>query len=82
MNNYERKKLTQKKMKKLHEKHVYFITDKTTESGKIYYQRLYLSGCRKYAKRETNSKIRNSKSDFNLKGCAYRRKFDYWNTLF
>lgn len=82
MNGYERKKITQKKMKKLyHKKKSYFVC-KREKGGKEYYQRLYLSGCRKYAKRETNRKLRNSKVDYDLKGCAYRRKFDYWWTLF
>ena len=82
MNYYDRKKLTQKKMKKLHDKGSYFVSQRTTENDEVYYQRFYLSGCRKYAKRRTNRIIRKSKSDFKLKGCAYRRKFDYWYTLF
>ena len=83
MNRYERKRKTQQKMKKLHDDNVYFITHKSDkESGEEYYQRLYLSGCRKLAKKRTNRIIRNSKNDFNLRGCAYRRKFDYWWTLF
>lgn len=81
MNRYERKRLTQKKMKKLHDEGVYFVSCK--ENGeKEYYQPLHLSGCRKYAKRRTNRIVRKSRSDFSSKGCAYRRKFDYWYTLF
>lgn len=82
MNRYTRKRKTKEKMKKLHDKHVYFISKKDTDNGEVYYQRLYLSGCRKLAKRETSRKIRKSKNDFKMNGCAYRRKFDYWNTLF
>lgn len=82
MNKYERKKITQKKMKKLHENGVYFVSCKSNKDGCEYYQPLYLSGCRKYAKRRTNRMLRKSRNDFNLKGCAYRRKFDYWWTLF
>lgn len=81
MNRYERKKLTQKKMKNLYDNKVYFVY-KHEKDGKEYYQRLYMSGGRKYAKRETNRKLRNSKVDYKLNGCAYRRKFDYWWTLF
>lgn len=81
MNRHERKRLTQKKLKKLYEQDVYFVTKKGTGDFK-YYQRVYLSGIRKFAKRETNRKLRNSRNDFKLKGCAYRRKFDYWYTLF
>ena len=83
MNRYERKRKTQKKMNKLHDENVYFITHKCdSDTEKRYYQRLYMSGKRKYAKKRTNRIIRNSKNDFNLTGCAYRRKFDYWWELF
>lgn len=81
MNRYERKMMTKKKLKKLHEDYSYFISEKEDENGYTFLRPFYLSGCRKLAKQETNNKIRNS-NDFKLKGCAYRRKFDYWNTLF
>ena len=82
MNRYERKRLTQKKLKKLHDNEVYFVYSKSTKNGQTYYQPLQFSGCRKYAKKQTNRKVRNSRNDFKLKGCAYRRKFDYRYTLF
>ncbi len=82
MNRYERKLITKKKLRKLHENSSYFVYEKESPKGKSYYKRLYLSGCRKYAKRQTNRLVRKSKESFCSKGCAYRRKFDYWYTLF
>lgn len=83
INRYERKRKTQEKLRKLHENKVYFVSKKGTSDGKkVYFQPLYLSGCRKYAKKRTNRILRKSRDDFNLKSCAYRRKFDYWWTLF
>lgn len=72
---------TRKKLEKLREDNSYFLSEKSNEFGETYLRPFYLSGCRKYAKRMTNRKLRKS-NDFKLKGCAYRRKFDYWNTLF
>lgn len=82
LNRYDRKRITQRKMKKLHDNNCYFVYLKDDNKGGKYYQPLYLSGCRKYAKRRTNRILRKSMNDFNLRGCAYRRKFDYWYTLF
>ena len=82
MNRYDRKRITQKKMKKLHDNDCYFVDLKEDSEGDENYQPLHLSGCRKYAKRRTNRILRKSRNDFNLRGCAYRRKFDYWYTLF
>ena len=82
MNRYERKRKTQKKLKKLHDNNIYFVYSKSTDKDETYYQPLHMSGCRKVAKRQTNKRVRNSRNDFKLKGCAYRRKFDYWWTLF
>lgn len=81
LNKYDRKRITRKKMKKLHDNGVYFVSCKSSDKGE-YYQPLHLSGCRKYAKKRTNRILRKSRNDFNLRGCAYRRKFDYWWTLF
>ena len=82
MNRYDRKRITQNKLKKKCRDYVYFVEEKTDDDGKAYYQRFYMSGVRKLAKRETNRRLRKSKNDYKLRGCAYRRKFDYWNTLF
>lgn len=83
MNRYDRKKITQNKMKKLHENEKsYFVSEKESANGEVYYQPLHLSGCRKYAKKRTNRIIRKSRNDFSNRGCAYRKKFDYWWTLF
>lgn len=80
MNRYERKRLSQVKMKKLYDKGVYFVSDRSNKKGKVYYKRFYLSGMRKFCKKETNRKYRKSKEL--LQGCAYRRLYDYWWTLF
>ena len=82
INRYDRKRITQKKMKKLHDNNVYFVYSKDNDDGEEYYQPLHLSGRRKYAKRRTNKILRKSRNDFNLGGCAYRRKFDYWWEIF
>ena len=67
-------------MKKLYDNNVYFVSDRMGREDKVYYKRFYLSGPRKFAKRETNRKYRKSKEL--LQGCAYRRVYDYWWTLF
>lgn len=82
-NGYFRKQKAKKRLEKLAKQGVYFVYEaENKESGKKYFKKFYLSGCRRYAKRETNRKVRQSKNDFKLKGCGYRKKFDYWNTLF
>lgn len=45
------------------------------------WQRLYLSGCRRYAKNQTNRKIRQTRGDI-PNGGGYRKMWDYDNTLF
>lgn len=81
LNRYDRKRKTQLKMRKLYNRNCYFVTRKYSREFE-YYQRLYLSGKRKYAKRVTNRKIRHGRNKSKKKGCAYRREFDYWYTLF
>lgn len=68
-------------MKKLEECNSYFLSEKENENGETYLCPFYMSGCRKFAKKQTSRKLRKS-NDFKLNGCAYRRKFDYWYTLF
>lgn len=50
--------------------------------NKPYLVRFSLSGCRGFAKRETNRRIRQDKTFVSNKPGAYRRVFDYWDTLF
>lgn len=57
----------------------YFNSIKKDEFGKLYSQRIYVSGRRKYSKKQTNKKLR--KSDIGNYG-AYRKVFDYWSTIF
>lgn len=80
-NRYERKRKTQLKMRKLYDDDCYFVTRKGSRE-ESYYQRLYLSGKRKFSKQRTNRKIRGNRNEMMKKGCAYRREFDYWYTLF
>lgn len=81
LNRYARKKETQRRLRR-GSKYNYFITERENKTGDIWYSRMYLSGCRKLAKKQTNKKVRKSRNDFSQRGCAYRRKFDYWWTLF
>lgn len=83
LDRYSRKQKGKSHFERLAKQGVYFVYETENEqTGKKYVKRLYLSGCRKLAKRETNRKVRNSKNDFSLKGGGYRKKFDYWWTLF
>lgn len=82
LNRYERKLITKRKLKKLHDKSSYFVYETESPKGQKYYKRLYLSGSRKFAKRQTNRLVRKTKENICSKGCAYRRKFDYWYTIF
>lgn len=81
LNRYERKMKSRKKLRRLHEENSYFVYEKENENGETYLCPFYLSGCRKFAKKQTSKRLRKS-NDFKLNGCAYRRKFDYWYTLF
>ncbi|KEI94160.1 hypothetical protein N494_18795 (plasmid) [Clostridium botulinum A2B7 92] len=53
------------------------------ESGKInYWDRHYIND--KYLKKCSNKKIRHieiGEEDFNLKGCSYKQKFNYWGEI-
>lgn len=83
LNRYARKQRAKRKKKRLADQGVYFVYEKECrETGNKYVTQFYLTGSRKLAKRETNRKIRNSKNDFSLKGGGYRKKFDYWWTVF
>ena len=50
---------------------------KEDETGNQYTQRIYLSKIRKYAKKQTNHKIRHMKHEEISNYAAYRRVFDY-----
>jgi len=57
----------------------YFNIIKISDGGKIYSQRLYMSGLKKYCRKQTNRKIRHSSVGNHGE---YRKMFDYWNTVF
>ena len=78
LNHYKRKRIDRIKKEKLAKISWFPVW---YDEDKKQYRHLYLSGCRKYAKRQTNKIIRNT-NNFQLKGSGYRKTFDYWNTLF
>lgn len=78
LNRYERKKITQKRLKKIHS-YTWWTT--SYDENLDIYKRHYISGCKKYAKYCSRRKVRNS-FDFPLKGNGYRKCFDYWWTIF
>jgi len=75
---YKTKDIDIQKLKKLIFVSSYFAQ---YNENKNRYCRIYLSGCRKYAKWLTNRVIRHS-NDFPLRGNGYRRVVGYWDILF
>jgi hypothetical protein len=81
LNRYECKKITQKKLKKLHDLHCYFVRiDSFNELG--FYRRVYLSGRRGYAKWCSRRAVRNREDFTTYKSNSYRKVFDYGWTLY
>ena len=72
LNQYKRKKITQRKLKKLHKERCYSVWSR----GK-YYTKYYLSGKKKLAKKITNRKLRQYKG-YVGDGGDYRKFHDYW----
>lgn len=62
-----------------YDKFNYFNAIKEGRSGKLYSKRFYVSGMRGYCKKLTNKRVR--KMDVGNYG-AYRKTFDYWDTIF
>lgn len=79
LNRYERKKITQKRLKKVADLYGYFIR---FDEKKQIYTRRYISGVRGYAKWCSRRKIRNRYDFATYKSNSYRRLFDYWYTIF
>ncbi len=76
LNQYKRKKITQRKLKKLHRERCYSVWNR----GK-YYDKYYLSGRKKVAKKITNKKLRQYKG-YVGDGGNYRKFHDYWWNIF
>lgn len=57
----------------------YFNSIRQNKDGKLYARKIYMSGMKKYCRKQTNRKVR--KSNAGNYG-AYRKTFDYWYTLF
>lgn len=77
LNKYKRKRITQKKIKKIN--NILWWASSFEKEG--YYKRYYYSGRKKYAKHCSNKIIRHT-SDFPLKGGGYKKAFDYWWNIF
>ena len=78
---YNKRRQHKRRMYKIYER------DKAERSWFHYegkpWKRLYLSGCRKMCKQQTNRRLRKTKiTEFRFKGSDYRKVFDYWWTLF
>ena len=61
-------------MKKLEKCNSYFLSEKENENGETYLCPFYMSGCRKFTKKQTSRKLRKS-NDFKLNS-AIKRKLD------
>ena len=81
INHYEQKLKTKKKIEKLINEKSYFYSIKENDNDEEYYTRFYLSGCRKFAKRNSSKKVRYYQNQI-PKGAYYRKIYDYWNDLF
>lgn len=81
-NRYNRKRIREKKLRDLEEKGAYATTTKESEEGKEYLTRFYLSGRKTFAKKQSNKVIRKSRNNFSLYGGGYRKKYDYWWTVY
>lgn len=79
---YKRKRGDKKKLNKLIKIDSYFVHP--ARYNRNFYTRIYLSGCRKYAKNQTNRRIRRHVNfDDKISSPSYYRKvFDCWWTLF
>lgn len=81
-NTYQKSKRgKQRKIKKV--SYVWYIGKVKDTKGKVLYiQPLKLSKTRKFAKKQTNKRIRQRKYDYLLEGANYRKVYDYWWTVF
>ena len=80
-NRYNKNRISKKKLNALKDKGIYAVSFKEHD-GKKYLTRFYLSGRKKFAKKQTNKIIRKSRNNFNLRGGGYRKKFDYKWTVY
>ena len=79
LNKYERKKITYKRLKKLHSISLY-TCGAYEKNGRL--TRFYLSGRKGYAKWCSDRKVRHGNKEFCLRGGGYRKVFDYWWTVY
>ena len=81
VNRYKRKRKREDKLQRLVNNNSYVVYTKERD-GKEYIVRVYSSGRKGFAKKQSNRVIRNSRNDFQLKGSGYRKKYDYWWTVY
>jgi len=77
-NRYERKYAKRNRLEEIHKQSLHPVWYDKEEQR---YRRCYYSSRKKFAKKQTNRKIRHTK-DFSASGSEYRKLFNYWGSVF
>ncbi len=73
---YYRKKIDQRKMRKLRDEIWWGVRKKVSDNGDVYYKRDYVSSRRKWIRKRANKKVRKTNNVGNHGN--YRRVYEFW----